>query len=62
VANRLAAIKQADAKRLFRAALEAGFSAAKIIVHPDGRIEASGSLADQTLSPGAMNTWDDLKK
>lgn len=57
-----AAIKQSDAKRLFRAALEAGFSVAKIILHPDGRIEASGSLAEQALSPDAANTWDDLKK
>ncbi len=57
-----AVIKQSDAKRLFRAALEAGFSAAKIIVHPDGRIEASGSLAEQAASSDTANTWDDLKR
>ena len=56
-----AVIKQSDAKRLFRAALEAGFSAAKIIVHPDGRIEASGSLSEPVRASDVENTWDDLR-
>lgn len=57
-----AVIKQSDAKRLFRAALEAGFNAAKITFHPDGRIEFSGSLADAAASSEAGNSWDDALK
>lgn len=49
MANRTAPIKQNDAKRLFKAALEAGFDAAKIVIHPDGRIEASGSRAGKAV-------------
>lgn len=62
MANRLAAIKQADAKRLFRAALEAGFGAAKITLHPDGRIEAAASLNETAANPHSGNTWDDVLK
>lgn len=62
MANRVAAIKQADAKRLFRAALEADFEAARIIVHPDGRIEASASLSDGAAKSNGGNTWDDVLK
>ena len=61
MANRTAAIKQNDAKRLFKAALDAGFDAAKIIIHPDGRIEASGSFGEQPKL-SASNTWDDVLK
>lgn|GEM_PF-5841984 len=59
MANRQTAIKQNDAKRLFRAALDAGFDAAKIVIHPDGRIEASASFAEQA-NPKSENTWDEL--
>lgn len=61
MANRTAAIKQNDAKRLFKAALEAGFDAAKIVIHPDGRIEASGSFGEQGKST-SENSWDDVLK
>lgn len=61
MANRSAAIKQSDAKRLFKAALDAGFDAAKIVVYPDGRIEASGSFGEQP-KPGGENTWDEVLK
>jgi hypothetical protein len=62
MANRLAVIKQADAKRLFKAALEAGFEAARIIVHPDGRIEASASLSENAVNSNSGNSWDDVLK
>lgn len=62
MANRLAVIKQADAKRLFKAALEAGFEAARIIVHPDGRIEASASLSENAVNSNSGNSWDDILK
>lgn len=61
MANRQAAIKQNDAKRLFRAALDAGFDAAKITLHPDGRIEAT-ALFGETAKPDTRNTWDDVLK
>jgi hypothetical protein len=62
MANRLAVIKQADAKRLFKAALEAGFERARIILHPDGRIEADATLSDTAANSSAGNTWDDVLK
>ncbi|SIR06396.1 hypothetical protein SAMN05880590_11183 [Rhizobium sp. RU35A] len=61
MANRGAAIKQIDAKRLFKAGLEAGFEAVRIILHPDGRIEASASLTETVAKANDINTWDDLK-
>ena len=62
MARSVAAIKQADAKRLFKAALEAGFEAARIILHPDGRIEASASLSETAAKSNTANTWDDVLK
>ncbi|OHV26603.1 hypothetical protein EOS93_15620 [Rhizobium sp. RMa-01] len=62
MANRAAAIKQADAKRLFKAALEAGFETAKITLHPDGRIEAAASLAEKTAGLSSGTSWDDVLK
>lgn len=60
MAASFAAIKQGDAKKLFKAALEAGFEAARIVIHPDGRIEASASFADPTKNPNSENEWDDV--
>ncbi|KQY18161.1 hypothetical protein ASE23_15700 [Rhizobium sp. Root73] len=62
MANRAAAIKQADAKRLFKAALDAGFGAAKITLHPDGRIEATASFSEAAVNTNGGNTWDDVLK
>lgn len=57
-----AAIKQGDAARLFKAAIQAGFNTARIIIHPDGRIEAAGSFGEGDRNPEAKNTWDDVLK
>jgi hypothetical protein len=57
-----AAIKQAEAKRLFKAAIEAGFEDAKITLHPDGRIEAAASLSQKSAVAPDDNTWDDVLK
>ncbi len=62
MANRGATIKQIDAKRLFKAGLEAGFEAVRIILHPDGRIEASASLSETDPKLNSGNTWDDVLK
>jgi hypothetical protein len=60
MAPRFAAIKQGDAKKLFKAALEAGFGAARIVIHPDGRIEASASFSDPTKNQNSDSEWDDV--
>jgi len=62
MAAKVAMIKQVDAKRLFKAAIEAGFAAARITVHPDGRIEASASLNESAANPDTKNSWDDVLK
>lgn len=60
MAAKAAMIKQVDAKRLFKAAREAGFDVARITVHPDGRIEASASNTDSAASFETKNSWDDV--
>lgn len=50
------AIKQTNATRLFKAAKAAGFDRARLIAHPDGRIEMIGENGaapetDIALSP-----------
>jgi hypothetical protein len=62
MANHAAAIKQNDAKRLFKAALQAGFPSCKITSYPDGRIEASASIEDSAANPNNANTFDALVK
>lgn len=42
MAKRPALIQQADATRLFKAARAAGYARARLITHPDGRIEVVG--------------------
>lgn len=51
-----ALITQTDAKRLFKAARDAGFVRAKLTKYPDGRIEIIGEngseeIVDTSLSP-----------
>ncbi len=55
-----ALITQADAKRLFNAAREAGFDAARITLHPDGRIEVVAAFSETIpiTSTGESNSWD----
>jgi allantoicase len=54
-----ALIKQTDAKRLFKAARDAGYENAKITIHPDGQIEAVASFAEQARA-SSDNSWDDV--
>lgn len=61
MAARQAAIKQNDAKRIFKAARDAGFDAAKIVIRPDGTIEATATFAEVASVP-AGNSWDDVLK
>jgi hypothetical protein len=58
MANRAAAITQNDAKRLFKAARQAGWDSVKITVHPDGRLDAAASFAETAGNPETENSWD----
>ncbi|ASQ05411.1 hypothetical protein CDO23_16600 [Sinorhizobium meliloti] len=63
MANPQAKVKQIEAKRIFKAAIEAGFEMASITVHPDGRIEYGARFADGAAPAGGeRNTWDDILK
>lgn len=62
MAARTSQIKQGDAKKLFRAALDAGYGAARIIYHPDGRLEALATLESAHKPADSENSWDDVFK
>ena len=62
MANRVAAITQNEAKRIFKAALQAGFPSCKITSYPDGRIEALASIEESAANPASANTFDALVK
>jgi hypothetical protein len=55
-------IRKNEIKRLFSAALDAGFEAARVTIHPDGRIEATASFSVSAKNPNAENEWDDVLK
>lgn len=59
MAARSAAIRQNDARRIFRAALLAGFESVRMVIHPDGRIEASAALSEASVNDGP-NSWDEV--
>lgn len=59
MANPKAVITQKDASRLFKAAMNAGYSNAKIVLHPDGRLEASASLSSASVVAVSENSWDE---
>lgn len=58
MSNNSAIIKQADAKRLFSAAIASGFKEVSLIVHPDGRIEARATSSERTAKVDSGNPWD----
>ena len=63
MAARPTPLKQNDAKRIFKAAIQAGFETAKIVVYPDGRIEASAAFAEAGgTKPDSTNSWDEVLK
>lgn len=60
MARQPAIIPQSDATRLFKAAKAAGYARARIIVHPDGRIEVIGEdrpIADQATEQSPFEQW-----
>ncbi|MGU3576718.1 hypothetical protein ACLBWZ_14365 [Brucellaceae bacterium C25G] len=62
MARSVSLIKQHDATKLFKAARAAGFDTAKILLHPDGTVEASGSMFDEDSATAKNNksSWDDV--
>lgn len=59
MANRAALIRKADAARLLKAARESGYKRARVIAHPDGRVEiiADDAKEDTRLRP---SEWDEV--
>lgn len=50
-------IRQGDATRIFRAARNAGYARARLITHPDGRIE----YADNSAAPSEASPFEQWK-
>ena len=46
MSGRPARIKQGDANKLLNAVKRAGFARARIVAHPDGRLEVSAEASD----------------
>ncbi|MFG1287914.1 transcription factor iiib subunit [Xanthobacter versatilis] len=51
MAKRPALIQQSDATRLFKAARAAGYARARLITHPDGRVEIIGEDGPEAVQP-----------
>jgi hypothetical protein len=63
MANRVALIRKADAARLLRAARESGYKRARVIVHPDGRVEVVAddvAGTDPDAADQKPNDWDEV--
>lgn len=61
MARSVSLIKQQDAKKLFRAALDAGFPTAIVTYHPDGRVETRASMLVEDIAPTqGKNSWDEV--
>lgn len=61
MANQPAAIKQTDATRLLKAAKAAGFGRARLIKHPDGRIEIIGEDGPAPVSETPLSPFEKWK-
>lgn len=61
MAKRPALIPQSDATRLFKAARAAGYARARLIRHPDGRIECVGEDADEVIVATGNSPFEQWK-
>ncbi|MCG8272554.1 transcription factor iiib subunit [Aquamicrobium sp. NLF2-7] len=61
MAKREALIPQSDATRLFKAARAAGYSRARLIRHPDGRIEVVGEDSLDIAAAAEMSPFEKWK-
>jgi hypothetical protein len=57
MSNRPALIKKGDAVRLFKAARESGYRRARVIAHPDGRVEV---IAEDLPDERDGSEWDEV--
>jgi hypothetical protein len=62
MSSRAAPITQNTARGIFKAAKDAGYVSATITVHPDGRIVAFASNAENSQTANSENAWDDVLK
>jgi tRNA(Phe) wybutosine-synthesizing methylase Tyw3 len=58
MAPRMSPITKSDATRLLKAAREAGYRRARVIGHPDGRIEVVADDPPEANAPGS--DWDEV--
>ncbi len=61
MAKRPALIPQSDATRLFKAARAAGYARARLITHPDGRIEIVGEDAEAASPTMELSPYEKWK-
>ncbi|SCW56525.1 hypothetical protein [Ancylobacter rudongensis] len=61
MAKRPALIPQSDATRLFKAARAAGYARARLITHPDGRIEIVGEDAEAASPAMELSPYEKWK-
>jgi len=57
MANRASPISQANATRLFKAANAAGYGRARLVIHPDGRIEVIAESDAETANESPYDAW-----
>ncbi|TGP24996.1 MULTISPECIES: hypothetical protein [unclassified Mesorhizobium] len=61
MSKRAALITKSDASRLFQAAKAAGYDRARLVSHPDGRIELlAETLREGESSDAGGNEWDEV--
>lgn len=61
MAKRPALIPQSDATRLFKAARAAGYARARLITHPDGRIEIVGEDTPEAIPAAEQSPFEQWK-
>jgi hypothetical protein len=61
MAKREALIPQSDATRLFKAARKAGYARARLIRHPDGRIEVIGEDTPEIAAAAEVSPFEKWK-
>lgn len=62
MANRSALLTQSDATRYLKAAKAAGFDRARLVIHPDSRVEVIAEAATEQTETARSNEWDELLK
>ena len=53
----LSHVRQSDAARIFKAAISAGNSRTRLVVHPDGRVEYIAEKSDAVPLGSELDVW-----